>query len=660
MNEVDKAVLKAFKLAGNKLKKPVTINRLLQFIPKTIMKTLERTYGSYFRSKLYKVVNKLKNKELILCCGKAGKESFYIHSDYDKFKDIKLPVPQGERILKVFTEAVDFYKRPIAFNELKHFAGEKLSEEDLKNAARILSQLADMGKILKLSKVTGVVNSRNVYSLPNKQFNKDFEIPVTTQSHAVKKSFDVLWKHNCQKAQTTGELPRPVLTKQLRKYVWKHYSNILGKKKILDSVLLSLKHYENPFMRKVEREEFYFNAWAPHDSTDKQLNLENFYGNNYEKISVAVKRAVEKLERPVNAVEIKKEMKLDPFLSLDIAMSFNAFLSSAAKNTAKSKKKCVRRVGQHLDSTYYLFGDEKEATGALFYVLFLNSKLKFKQGKFKRRLEEIENCKIPTVAYGRLLLIKEETNELKLQFENILSAEKKIFSENATRKSNRLAKQLNSLYSIADELISGIDKSALPEVVDRKITTVSAEELLPILRPVYPAAEGVSDPNKLVRLLQDKIIRVENPEFINRFSSNSEEASRYFYDLTDALLKTAVKRGGYEASFQATLAINEMGRLRDERFIIPALESKDFEKRLTAIACLAFLGTENSVRILQKIMFEDHDPSVRKSAIWAYAFAKKTKFSSTIKKFIKSENNLEVKEFASMIEVLDFEDMWRV
>ncbi len=62
MNEVDKAVLKALKLAGNKLEEPVTINGFLGFIPKTKVKILRKTYGSYFKDKLYKSVSKLKNK----------------------------------------------------------------------------------------------------------------------------------------------------------------------------------------------------------------------------------------------------------------------------------------------------------------------------------------------------------------------------------------------------------------------------------------------------------------------------------------------------------------------------------------------------------------------------------------------------------------------
>jgi hypothetical protein len=179
----------------------------------------------------------------------------------------------------------------------------------------------------------------------------------------------------------------------------------------------------------------------------------------------------------------------------------------------------------------------------------------------------------------------------------------------------------------------------VPEQVNRYVQTISAADLIPILSLTYPAVARATDSNVVVRLLKHKYIKVENSEYKNRFSDNANEATRYLYDLTDVLIKTALKRGGLETNFQATLASNELGRLRDEKFIIPILKSGNFEERLTAVACLAFLQTSNSIKILRRIMFEDSDPEVRKSATWGYAFAKQSKSTVVTEKFMTDENN---------------------
>ncbi len=79
--------------------------------------------------------------------------------------------------------------------------------------------------------------------------------------------------------------------------------------------------------------------------------------------------------------------------------------------------------------------------------------------------------------------------------------------------------------------------------------------------------------------------------------------------------------GGAECGLQAVLAANELGLLRDSRFVIPALDNKDYSLRLSAVACLAFLPSVLGNSRLRDAAASDGDAGVRQSALWAYGFA---------------------------------------
>jgi hypothetical protein len=60
------------------------------------------------------------------------------------------------------------------------------------------------------------------------------------------------------------------------------------------------------------------------------------------------------------------------------------------------------------------------------------------------------------------------------------------------------------------------------------------------------------------------------------FCSGTIETVPYLFDQTDAFIYAARKWGGKECCFQAMLAGNNLGLLRDLNFILPGLSAKDF------------------------------------------------------------------------------------
>lgn len=101
----------------------------------------------------------------------------------------------------------------------------------------------------------------------------------------------------------------------------------------------------------------------------------------------------------------------------------------------------------------------------------------------------------------------------------------------------------------------------------------------------------------------------------------------------------------------------EIGLLRDPRFIIPALDSKDFNNRLCAVSCLAFLPYEDgNVKLLQ-LATKDIDAGVRQSALWASGFIGGEKAISFIQKQILRDKDSRVRDFAEKI-VENYRNGW--
>ena len=187
---------------------------------------------------------------------------------------------------------------------------------------------------------------------------------------------------------------------------------------------------------------------------------------------------------------------------------------------------------------------------------------------------------------------------------------------------------------------------------------LTSEELLTILKPLYPQAEKITNAAQLITLKYDSIRRIPNPAFVSRFAKDPQVAAEFLYDRTDALLYAAKQWGGPECCLQAMLASNELGWLRDPRFVFPALGSKGFEVRLAAIACLAFLGSNEGNEQLRELAIKDVDPGVRQSALWAYGFAHGEGAFELASRQAEDDISSQVRSFAEKVQQWSDSEWW--
>jgi hypothetical protein len=209
---------------------------------------------------------------------------------------------------------------------------------------------------------------------------------------------------------------------------------------------------------------------------------------------------------------------------------------------------------------------------------------------------------------------------------------------------------ISGIAEDAEQILSSHPKDLdLPSHVALTIPGWTAEELLQVIKPFYPRAQKIETPNDLVRLLDRDIRRFPNPNFQYRFSNNPSSAAEYLYDRTDALLFIAKQWGRFECRLQANFAWNELHWLRDPRFVFPALESKDFNRRLAAISCLAFLWSDEGNTLLKRIAVDSPDYGIRTSALWAYVFASGEVGREFAKERFKDDPDASVRAFAEQI-----------
>jgi hypothetical protein len=483
----------------------------------------------------------------------------------------------------------------------------------------------------------------------------------------VKKAFDELWNDKVKNAEKSRGLPQPVLTHEIYLYLVKR-DYPFKDRRTLPNALINLATVKNPSIRKVEREGEFLKAWAPAGVFDDELDLSNLYSGDYERIKTAVRRACARLNRPVSSTDVMKELNADQELSLKTSNSLSLNLNWCAKDNVlfynkpvrRDHYRCVRRIGNYNGKTFYFFVNKKEAAKHRAYVSFLRISREWEQSCLRQHLDDLESCRLPSVAAGRARLIILQATRINSEL-NEITASGALNSE-VLREAGFLQENVSKLIIDAEEWIH-VNKIAnlnLPVDVDENTPAWTSEELLSVLKPIHPALQNVKTANKVITLLSDEIRRVSNPEFRMRFSRNPQEAALFLFDRTDALLVTALRAGGYECCMQAMLAVNELGYLRDERFVIPALKSDVFEERLSAVACLAFLRSEKGNEGLRKSMLEDPDPNIREAATWAFAFASEPNSIPIVEQLAKTDPNHNVRDFAGNISKVRHEELWKV
>jgi hypothetical protein len=526
--------------------------------------------------------------------------------------------------------------------------------------------LKQTGDLRVVGSVRGDGKGINLY-LPAELNLEDYVQPSPlTWLEEVAYTFNELWSEQATQATVEGRKPSPLSTGTVRAHLRSssRYPENFTTPMVLVNAMQQLARTKNPILRKIRRPKQKAVLWAPAGVEDSALNSGNAYASDAERISEAVRRAESALARPVTVRDVQDQIELDPSLNPVGSSRLISVLSEVAKERIPSNKngergkrvtQHVHRVGKVADVSYYSKGRTPEAEA---FIKLKRLELRWLTMGVGEELATLRLCSLPTAAVGRAMLALTETADI---MSNLDGLRRKGYLRGEQRqKADELFNSVTEVANVTREWLNdhAHNDRRLPQSVNIDVPNWTIDELLEVIKPLYPRSQTLRKNSQLLGLMGNAIRRVPNPEYVNRFSSNQRKASEYLFDRTDALIYAAKEWGGYECCLQATLAGNELGLLRDQRFIFPALEIQDFNARLAAIACLAYLPSEAGNEHLRRIAINDSDPGVRQSAMWAYGFAGGVNALDLISTRSKHDMDARVRAFASEILEASKESWW--
>lgn len=609
--------------ANRELDRAAAVGEVIENLSDEQRGSLEETYANGLSNTVAKILRALRRRDLISSPGKASGRRYYRHPDELEGRagsEALLPSVTSNRqaVQQLLEQAVERYGRAVRVADLYQHYDEKGAAQELKRGEiqRSVQSLVKTGEVEIIGQVRGDGGGRNLY-LPAGLDADAYrpERPLTWLGEVLQ-TFWTCWQQECKRAHEQGRAPRPLTTGdvrgQLRQSTPDHPK--LEDPQLMVNALGQLARTEDAEIRTVERpDHFRRRLWAPADVPDGALDLATAYAADSERLEGAVQRAVNRTGQPAVELEaIREEIKRDSALKLEGDVPLYAALGDLTKETVDHGGQRKRRGNQRV----YNVG--KVAGAALYapergpevdaYVHFRQMSARWGRIEAERRFGELKGCQLQDVAVGRDRLLRSELQAVHKEAERLAS--QKALAESWTIQIRELARRAHDVVSRVEDWLGDQQLEHLPAGVDQALEGWTPAELQDHLVDLYPRATEVT-PAQLVPLLDDRIRRVPNPNFENRRSGEHETATEYLFERTDALITAALQWGEVEAQLQATVACEELGRLRDARYVEPSLGADNVTSRFVAVACWAFLTGKG------KAVLTDIDAPTSEAVAWA-------------------------------------------
>lgn len=657
-----KIVLQALEIANLALKRVATVGEIIKALSRSEVEELQASYAKGIDQSVSVILSLLIKRGSVFSPGRIGKHCYYgsenaLDPDASLLPDLK---SRRQQVLELVRRSVAEFNRAVRVGDVMDYAARvaefgKISPELI---TRDILGLVNTKDIILAGTIRGDNRGTNLY-LPS-DLDPELYMPKEplTWLELVAKIFSEIWADHMKEAKELSSRPRPITTSEVRARLRSKldpHPN-LDDPQMVVSALIQLAETDHPLIRNIKREGERSVRWVPLEIPNEDIDIGDSYASDFERISEAIDRAVKRLGRPVSSSDVQDEVDRDPSLRPAGKSNLASVISEAARETIAVKglprrPRVIRRVfraGSVKDTSYY-FNDAEGLPTAKSYVTLRRLELMCEESSIWEDLEGIKLCSLPTVAAGRAVMAVAEINHILEGVVELLESNE--MEESTHEDALAFQRKLNSALKDAKDTLSSYapEDSNLHVQVVSEVPGWTAAELLPIISPLYPAARNIARTSQLIPLLEKSIRRVPNPTYENRFASEARAAAESLFDRTDALLYMALTFGGRECRLQGRFARNELGLLRDPRFIFPALVSSDFHQRLLGVSCLAFLWSDEGNVQLRRLAVEDPDSGVRQSALWAYWFSNNDDGWKLIERRAQDDREEIVRSFAQHI-----------
>lgn len=660
LNEVlfaHRIVFEAVEVANRTSNRAVLLNEVLEALTEKQVKLIEGSYVNPLLNTVRQILLGLIRRNLVFVARSEQHRHYY--AAVSVFSRDKMPFvfrpSYRQRTIALLRDVISHYNRPVRIGDIANYLDEM--RPDLAEAHKwfrpTIVRLAAEGVINAVTKNRQAKNGGHFYLLSDMD-PKSYETPELSRLEAVLLGFRELWKKEAETARRENRRPSPLTTEEIKKYIYKKYQKYtLPQKRHLTTALVVLsKPSSNRAIRRIKRDSYSKALWVPVEVKDEEIDIYGRPKSDSEKVYLAVEYAVKRLQRPVKVKDLKEEMKLRPELQIATEHSLGVLLNTQAKFSK------VKKVDWINGEWWYYWGN-KNSPEVKGYLKLVRIEAEWEKLDALLELNDLSNCSLKLIAYGRCLLIKNSIEEFMPELLLLKRDEK--FGRVVNTEAGHLSQAAEEVYSkVTEWLQQNVELTgAFPADVNKNIPGVTAGELWELLQPLYPIGRKPETVANTSNLLSHVVRRFKNPFLKPVRCDGSLETMLYLFDRTDAFMYIARKWGGSEAGLQANLARNNLGFLRDVNFVLPCLSSTDYNDRLIAVACLAFLQAEEALKPIYNVCLNDPDRGVRESALWAYAFigGDMKALNYSLKQV---EKNKSVLAFAERLESSTPEEIWRI
>lgn len=611
-----------------------------------------------------------------------------------------------QRTRALVLEAARALGRAVRFCDIISYRDDSGWAAGLDRAAigRDIQSLCRAGDIVAVREVLGGGVDGQYFYLPEEHApGAAIELPVpagpSTWLEHVLVAFQRCWEAECGDAATEQRRPRPISTGILRARLLEETDLPQARdEQLVPNALIQLAKASPPRVRiACVRAGSHFALWAPAHAPDEALDVGQAFASDAARVVGAAQRAMERLQVPaVGRHEVTAEIARDLALRPNGASSVAALLADASKEMIAAGTGSRRRrvtavlqgVGCVAGEAHYTTragttsrastastgreGDPAAAERALVhayrYVDFLRLQDRWRQRHAMTQVQCASESLSAAASVGRLRAIRQGIAQLQTataefradlaphvrrvqrEIEDI-EGEAAAVAHECERHLGRLVIDARRLRAWSPALeqadargvleSTGVTTETGPLIgTDRGEATLTTEEVFAMVRTRgYARAMRATSATELVPLLSHRIARLDNVEY----AGWRQQASEYHFERTDAMLFAAIEWGGGTAVLFAQIARQELGQLRDPRFIRAGLSHSRFDGRMASAAALAFLpGDPETDDYLAQVALHDADAGVRRTALWAYGAAARPGVESLIERVLDAERHPEV------------------
>lgn len=390
----------------------------------------------------------------------------------------------------------------------------------------------------------------------------------------------------------------------------------------LRASLQNLAEHDAPFLRPVSGRSAVWTLVSDEGAPEAAPQAPPLFSSDTDRVMEAALRVTRHGARPVlTCQEVCDTIAADPALSLSGTTGVSKVLADLAKERLSGggcrrqrQTQRVRKVGKlDGDAVYWVATDANDAARWQAAQCFVQSRGVLddvERGRFLERIAKVEKALSPVIAMGRVRQLVQELEQLLVRAHAL------------PEETAGLADRIHELDSYADTLRGWLRFRKVPATeslreVQHQPVGLTASALRDLFAPINDKAKSLTNTASIVSLYWAAIRRVPNPRFRGLRSGDPVTSAKFLFDQTDAITYAARQWGGPTCQLHALWASEELGDLRDVRYVLAALRAGTASVRARVVGALALLPSPDAADILVGYVRNDVTAGVRECALWA-------------------------------------------